>query len=80
MFETDVCLSLSLNFLYQKQKSHNQFQFLDKCIKSQFQSQYLILILKVSISVLEIKTGYTESQSQHAKTDFAHPCLILTFL
>ena len=45
------------------------------CIKSQ--SQNLIPILKVSVSVSRIETSYTESQSQsqHAKTGLAHPCL-----
>ena len=39
------------------------------------QSQNLITILKVSVSVLKIETGYTESQpqSQHAKTCLANP-------
>ena len=56
-------LSISLNFW-------------DQFIKSQSQSQNLIPVLKVSVSVSKIETGYTksQSQSQHAKTGLAHPC------
>ena len=63
IFDTkDRSLSISLNFL-------------DRFVKSQFQSQNLIPILKVSVSLSTIETGYTESQSQsqHSKTGFSHP-------
>ena len=53
MLETDDGLSLSPSFLDQRQKSQSQ-------------SQNLIRSLKVSVS--KIDTGYTESQSQYAKT------------
>ena len=64
MCETDDRLRISLIFL-------------DQFMKSQSQSQNLITILKVSVSVSKIETGYTEcqSQSQHAKTGLAHPCI-----
>ena len=62
MFEIDDGLRFSLNFW-------------DQFIKSRSQSQYLIPILKVSVSVSKIETGYNESQSQHAKTGLAHPCI-----
>ena len=58
MLETDDGLSLSPSFLDQRQKSQSQ-------------SQNLIRSLKVSVS--KIDTGYTESQSQYAKTCLAHP-------
>ena len=32
-------------------------------------------ILKTSVSVSKIETGYTESQPQHAKTGLAHHCI-----
>ena len=63
IFDTkDKSLSISLNFL-------------DQFIKSQSQSENLIPILKVSVSVSKIEPGYTESQSQFklAKTGLAHP-------
>ena len=37
------------------------------------QSQNLIPIVKVSVSLSKIETGYIKSQSQHAKTGFAQP-------
>ena len=73
MFETDDGLSLSLNSLYQRQKSQYQSQFLRPSYKLSVSKFYTIL--KVSVSVSKIETGYTDSQSesQYAKTGLAHP-------
>ena len=62
MFETAD--GLHLNFWYQRQKSQYQSQF--------FRPIYKDLVL-VSVSLSKIETRYIKSQSQHAKTGFAHP-------
>ena len=67
-------VSVSVSIFETKDKSASiSLNFLDQFLKSQ--SQNLIPISKVSVSVSKIETGYTESQSQHAKTGLAHPCL-----
>ena len=69
-------VSVSVSIFETKDKSASiSLNFLDQFLKSQSQSQNLIPISKVSVSVSQIETGYTESQSQHAKTGLAHPCL-----
>ena len=68
--------SVSASIFDNKDKSlSNSLHFLEQFIKPQSQSQNLIPILKLSVSVSIIETGYAESQSQsqHAKTGPAHP-------
>ena len=60
MVETDVGLSLFLNFWYQSQKSQYQFQILSP-------------ISKVSVKKNWDCVHCTESHSQHEKTSLAHP-------